>query len=417
MRQDEIRNQALVLLMKGLLYHNVACILYHIASEKTMENNLILLIVYVPLVLFAVIRRKCGNFLMFLLLHAAISGGFLLFMGMEERVAVGGCTIWMAASSVYTRMQGKDTPEERPSIVMLAAFLLSYLAAQYNNWENLMQICCYDVFLFLILFMTYENLAGASFFLESNDKIVHLPKTQMQNINRAMLGIFLIVLTAGMLLMSVLPAGSLADGVLLLLRQLLWGLLKVILWIFSKDVPQREISQLNTEAAMPLLETGKTSALARFMERFLVTTVIVLTVAAVLYLLIRIIYQMYQKFYEKNKDTSDESEFIWKHTIVQKKVERKKRQKELFQGRNENQKIRSLFKKSIYRRFPAKTGIPSAMSVTEMERYLAKNRTDHTEPFTQTEQRIALYQKARYSQHVCSRNELEAMKQNIKKIR
>lgn len=417
MRQDEIRNQALVLLMKGLLYHNVACILYHIASEKTMENNLILLIVYVPLVLFAVIRRKCGNFLMFLLLHAAISGGFLLFMGMEESVAVGGCTIWMAASSVYTRMQGKDTPEERPSIVMLAAFLLSYLAAQYNNWENLMQICCYDVFLFLILFMTYENLAGASLFIESNDKIVHLPKTQMQNINRAMLGIFLIVLTAGMQLMYVLPAGSLADGVLLLLRQLLWGLLKVILWIFSKDVPQREVSQQNTEAAMPLLETGKTSALARFMERFLVTTVIVLTVAAVLYLLIRIIYQMYQKFYEKNKDTSDESEFIWKHTIVQKKVERKKRQKELFQGRNENQKIRSLFKKSIYRRFPAKTGIPSAMSVTEMERYLAKNRTDHTEPFTQTEQRIALYQKARYSQHVCSRNELEAMKQNIKKIR
>ena len=417
MRQDEIRNQALVLLMKGLLYHNVACILYHIASEKTMENNLILLIVYVPLVLFAVIRRKCGNFLMFLLLHAAISGGFLLFMGKEERVAVGGCTIWMAAASVYTRMQGKDTPEERPSIVMLAAFLLSYLAAQYNNWENLMQICCYDVFLFLILFMTYENLAGASLFIESNDKIVHLPKTQMQNINRAMLGIFLIVLTAGMQLMYVLPAGSLADGVLLLLRQLLWGLLKVILWIFSKDVPQREVSQQNTEAAMPLLETGKTSALARFMERFLVTTVIVLTVAAVLYLLIRIIYQMYQKFYEKNKDTSDESEFIWKHTIVQKKVERKKRQKELFQGRNENQKIRSLFKKSIYRRFPAKTGIPSAMSVTEMERYLAKNRTDHTEPFTQTEQRIALYQKARYSQHECSRNELEAMKQNIKKIR
>jgi len=403
--------------MKGLLYHNVACILYHIASEKTMENNLILLIVYVPLVLFAVIRRKCGNFLMFLLLHVAISGGFLLFMGKEESVAVGGCTIWMAASSVYTRMQGKDTPEERPSIVMLAAFLLSYLAAQYNNWENLMQICCYDVFLFLILFMTYENLAGASLFIESNDKIVHLPKTQMQNINRAMLGIFLIVLTAGMLLMSVLPAGSLADGVLLLLRQLLWGLLKVILWIFSKDVPQREISQQNTEAAMPLLETGKTSALARFMERFLVTTGIVLTVAAVLYLLIRIIYQMYQKFYEKNKDTSDESEFIWKHTIVQKKVERKKRQKELFQGRNVNQKIRSLFKKSIYRRFPAKTGIPSAMSVTEMEQYLAKNRTDHTEPFTQMEQRIALYQKARYSQHVCSRNELEAMKQNIKKIR
>ncbi len=417
MRQNEIRNQALVLLMKGLLYHNLTCILYHITSEKTMEKNLNLLIVYVPLLLFAVIRRKCGSFLMFLLLHAAISGGFLLFLEMEERIAVGGCTIWMAASSVYTRMQGKDTSEERPSIVMLAAFLLSYLAAQYNNWENLMQICCYDVFLFLILFMMYENLAGASLFLESNDNIVHLPKTQMKNINRAMLGIFLIVLTAGMLLMSVLPAGSLADGVLLLLRQLLWGLLKVILWIFSKDVPQREISQQNTEAAMPLLETGKTSALARFMERFLVTTVIVLTVAAVLYLLVRIIYQMYQKFYEKNKDTSDESEFIWKHTIVQKKVERKKRQKELFQGRNVNQKIRSLFKKSIYRRFPAKTGIPSAMSVTEMERYLAKNRTDHTEPFTQMEQRIALYQKARYSQHVCSRNELEAMKQNLKKIR
>lgn len=417
MRQDKMRNQALVLLMKGLLYHNVACILYQIASEKTMEENLKLLILYVPLFLFAVIRRNCGSFVMLLLLHAIISGIFLLFSGIEEKIVAGGCTLWMAAGSLHMRLQGEDMYEERPPIATVILFLVSYLAAQQNNWQNLMQICCYEVFLFLILFAMYESLSGTTFFLESNKRTVDLPEKQMKSIHRAMLGIFLFFLTAGMLLMACLPVRSLTNGVLAALRLLLWSILKAILRLFSKDVPQMKIFEEHAETSLPLMEAGKTSALARFMERLLVTAVIALAAAAAIYFLIRMIYQMYQRFYEKNKDTLDESEFIWKDSMAQKRAEKKKRKKEKQQGNNVNQRIRSIYKKSIYRRFSNETDIPPAMSTTELEQYLAEKGTDQTEPRSQTEQRIALYQKARYSQYVCGRQELEDMKQNIKKIR
>ena len=37
MRQDEICNDILALCMKGLIYHSLLCVIYSIASEKTMQ--------------------------------------------------------------------------------------------------------------------------------------------------------------------------------------------------------------------------------------------------------------------------------------------------------------------------------------------------------------------------------------------
>ena len=50
MRLDEKRDEALALLMKGLMCHSAACVLYNIASEKPMQQDLWLLILLVPLV-------------------------------------------------------------------------------------------------------------------------------------------------------------------------------------------------------------------------------------------------------------------------------------------------------------------------------------------------------------------------------
>lgn len=435
MRRDEIRNDILVLLMKGLMYHSLVCVLYNLASEKTLQMDLRLLALYIPLFLFDVIRRKCGNFFSFILFHAAIGGVLLLFFtGLEERITVGGCTALMAAASMHIRLHRADMEEECPAVSSLALFLLSYFAAAQMNRTIVMQINYYEAFLFLILFLIYRNLASMTVFIGENKGMENLPAKEITGINRVLLSIFVLCLAAGMLLIPYLPMGSLFDAARELFRILIRGIIIFLIWIFTRDTPQTEFLGEGAEKAMPSMEAGKTSMLAQIFEKIFMTAVCAALAAGAVYLIARGLYELYQKFYEQNKAAADESEFIWENPVRKVRVKRKREQKEFFAGRNINQRIRHLYKKSMQKQFGRKTDIPASMTMTELEELIARKQKGaekpekmadaeqsktgklHTENALDCEkikQRIMLYQKARYSQYECGKQELETMKRNV----
>ena len=143
MRRGEICRDLLVLFMKGLMYHGTVCMLYNAASVKPLRMDLNLLILYVPLLLFAVIRRKCGNFFLFLLFHILISGIFmLLFPGLEQRIVLGGCVCVMAVLSLRVRIITGDGQEMRPPLSSVALFLVLSLAA----WQRLRSVFVFNIF-------------------------------------------------------------------------------------------------------------------------------------------------------------------------------------------------------------------------------------------------------------------------------
>ena len=424
MRQDEICNDVLVLLMKGLMYHSLVCVLYNFASEKPLHMDLRLLILYIPLFLFAVIRRKCGKFFLFILFHAATGGVLLLVLpGLEERITIGGCTAFIAASSMHARLNQVDEEEECPSILSLIVFVMSYLAAAHTNRVLVMQICYYEAFLFLILFFAYTNLSSMTTFIRENERMEHLPVKQIKGMNRMLLVIFLLALASGMLRTPYLPMDSLFGAGGDLLRMLIRVIIMLLLWIFKRETPQTGFLGEGEEQVMPSLEAGKTSMLAQVFEKIFMTAVCALLAAGAVYLLVRGVYGLYKKFYEQNKDTADESEFIWENPVRKVRMDRKRQKKEFFAGMNINRRIRYIYKKSIQRRFGRNTDIPASMTLTELEELIthkceggaekieitAGNVTDNE----RTQQRIMLYQKARYSQYKCGKQELEMMKQNL----
>ncbi|MDE7310037.1 MAG: hypothetical protein K2N87_00145 [Eubacterium sp.] len=420
MSGDEWLGNALVLCMKGLLYHSLACVLYHLPSEKTPAVCLRLLALVVPLVMFDVVRRKCGKFFMFLLCHVIISGIFMLiFQGLEERAAAGICVVWMALASIYKRFTG-DPKEGCPPIGAYLIFFAMYAAASQSGRQYIMKLCCYEAFLFLILFVTYRSLTSTSAFLKSNENIKNLPAAQLRGLNRLMFGVFLLFFIAGMLLVPYLPVSMVFDGAADFVRLVLRGLIWLLLWIFSRFTPETETLERGMEQSAPTFEPGGTSVLMQILEKILMTAFSVLAAAGLLYLAGRLIYRMYQRFYDQHKEDSDESEFLWKTPVLKERIVRQRRKKRDVADRSVNQRIRRMYKKNIRRRFGTKAVIAQSWTPTEWEYMLhqkqadARNQADariHTN--AQAQVRIFLYEKARYSQHECDKQELEAARKSF----
>lgn len=368
MRRGEICRDLLVLFMKGLMYHGTVCMLYNAASVKPLRMDLNLLILYVPLLLFAVIRRKCGNFFLFLLFHILISGIFmLLFPGLEQRIVLGGCVCVMAVLSLRVRIITGDGQETRPPLSSVALFIVISLAAWQSARVQVMRICGYEAFLFLISFVIHRNLTNLSEFLNENETMDNFPKEQMKAINHLLLGIFVLCFMAGMLFLKG-PSGYLLSTIGVICRELLRIVVKILAWIFQNNTQQPEsMGQGAAQEAIPAMEAGEASSLALLLEKLIIAGTGIVLAAAAVYFAARFLYRMYQRFYEQHKEPDDESEFIWKNTDLREKAARKPNKQLLFPFGNPSQKIRRMYKKSIVDRFHARENIPAEMTPMELE--------------------------------------------------
>lgn len=435
MHQDEMGRDLLVLLMKGLIYHSTVCVFFNLVSPKTLRMDLKLLLLYLPLLLFAVIRRMCGNFFAFLLLHILLSGIFILiFTDLEQRIVIGGCVCVMAISSLHTRVTVGNGREECPPLSTLAVFVIISLVAWQSARVQVMQISCYEALWFLVLFVIYRNINNFTEFLNENKTMENFPKDQMKAMNNLLLGVFVAFFIVGMLFLKK-PSSYLFLTVGVICRELLRIVVKVLSWMFRNDVQQPEaFGQGAAQGSMPVLEAGETAALAELLEKFLVAAAGIGLAVTAIYLLVRFFYDMYQRFYEQHKEPDDESEFMWKKADQKEKIVKKHKQSALFQHRSPNQKIRRLYKKSIQSRFRSKERIPVEMTPMELElaepahlfsdksndeliseKYQTGSYADHRmqeDPMVKL--KVALYEKARYSQHCCNKRDVEQMKQYMK---
>lgn len=407
MHLDEIRNDILALLMKGLMYHSMVCIFYNVASAKSLRMDLMLLMLYIPLLLYTVIRRLCRKFFVFLLFHILVSGVFLLvFPGLEQRVVIGGCVCLMAFFSIRARITEGNGQEECPPVSSLVLFVVVYLAAWQSARTQIMQISCYEAFLFLILFVIHRNLANLSAFLNENERTENLPKDQMKAMNHLLLGVFVLFFMAGMLFLD-LPSSYLFRILAFICRLLVCIIVEILYWIFRKKTSHPEMSTQDAmRETMPALEAGETSALAQLLDQFFAAAAGIALGAAAIYLLVRSFYSFYQRFYEKHKEPDDESEFIWKQKDVLEHLVRIPKKTSFLHFLSPDQKIRRLYKKSIQDRFGTSEIVPPELTPTELESF--------AETAVITE-KVALYEKARYSQYHCEKKEVEQMKLYIKR--
>lgn len=411
MHRDEIVEHSLVLGMQGLLYHILACMFYNLISEKTLQMNLQLLVLYIPLIFYAFFRKKCAGFFVFMLSHAAVLFGFFLLLPAGEmRFSVCGCVAVMAVSSFCMRTASGEGLQRCPSASSVASFLAVYMIAGFMQRPCLMQLSYYEAFLFLILFAIHKNLENTAGFLKSSQGIANLPSGQIKGMNRMLLVLFLLFLTAAMVLMQYLPSGYLLQGTGGLLLLILRSILKILIWIFSGKTSEPDMSGSIAAEPAVLPEAGGASVLLQILDGLIRVAASLAIVAGAVYLTARIFYGLYQRFYEQQKQAADESEFLWKLPLDNMKIKDKRKKNENLKNTGTNHRIRRIYKKSIRKQYGRKTSVPSYMTPAELEADIAAKKEGWDLAET-ARQRAVLYEKARYSQHECEKQELEMMKQ------
>lgn len=423
MCRDEIGNRILALGMQGLLYHSIACAAYNFLSEKTLPEDLLLLpLLYFPLFLFAAVRGKCGNFYIFMLFHVMISGIFILLVpGLERRIAVGGCIAIMAISSIRLKMMPIYEREECPPSVSVVLFLLSNLAAQQMGRTPVVQISYYEAFLFLIVSAVHRSLANTASFIKANAGMENLPVRQMKGMNKMLLGVFVLFLAAGMPVLDHLllnyVQGSAGEVFRMAMRRIITVIIWILKWIFKKrDSSGKDMEISSEESARP--QTGEVSIIAQILEQIVVVVVHILFLVGVVYLAVWCFYRLYRRFYEHQEDGSDKSEFLWKNPLSKERTGKKQEKRKRLEIGNVNQRIRQMYKRYVRRQFGKKSAVPPAMTPTELENSILEQEPaggqNGKEDDAQMMQRVEIYEKARYSKCGCGKEDMEAMKQNLK---
>lgn len=419
MRRDEQWNHAAALMMQGMLYHSAACTLFNVISEKTLWENLLLLLLYIPLFLFSIVREKCGKFVIFILLHIVISGTMLAFLpDSEMRLTMGCCIAFMAVQSIRLRLKPVYERGECPPIASVCLFFVVYWAAAELERPHLMQVGYYETFLFVILFAVYKSSKNTENFLKMNEKIQNLPLRQIKSLNKMFMGAFILLLIAGMIGLQQLPMDQLLHGFIRGLQTILGGIIS-FLFSFIKSEPAVDQGGPVNQGEMPPMDVGEVSLFIQVLEQVIKTAIFLLAAFGVVYIIIKLLYQMYQRFYEQQASETDESEFLWGSTQVKERVGKIRRKKTVQAGGSTNQKIRRMYKKYMIKKLGRKTAVPAALTPTELEDFAAGQKAAGQENNTEADsqqmrRRLAVYQKARYSQWECTKQEMDDMKQNMR---
>lgn len=395
------------------LYHSVACLLTGIGAGENENWGMYLRmgILLLPLLLYSFSRAYVKNLFLFALVHLGSALALLRFFPqwLGEAVAIFVCLIVMIGNSVRFRITKSYHYKECPSLfLLLFLFAVSSLAA-YTEMTLLMQLCFYELIVFILFYMISMNLENTEKFIHINRDTANFPVRQMKGVSRTLLCFFAIVLLGGMLLAPQFHPERLAEKAGSMIQLFLrWLVLHFLNEEINSESMEGNPLENQSGNGVELLE-GTPSQLALFLQELLLALANLLLVAGILFGVGFGLYQIYKRFYAiPLKDGADEDE---KDVITVTEsipiIRRRKEQDETSGGNSK--KIRHQYKKSVKRRKGKGQILARTLTPTEIEYVLEQP----IKGGKQTERLIALYEKARYGKEECTREELEEVKKML----
>jgi len=394
-------------LVQFTLYHSVACLITSIGREESTELYLRMGILLLPLFLYSFTRAYVGNLLLFFLIH--LGSAFLLVWSFPQTVGEAAalflCLIVMLVNSFRFRITESYHYKECPNLLMLLFIFLVYGTAAYIHHTLLMQICFYELIIFILFYMIGINLENTEQFIKINQDTANFPVRQIKGVNRTLLSFFTLLMFMVMVLAPRLHPELLTEkaGNLLLLF-LRWFF---SLFSFHETVEESVALDLGRNATNQWmeLEEAEPSWIALFLQELLLFLTKVFLIFGILVGIGFGLYQFYKRFYAIPKKGESELEGKDVVTIVERVpiFQRKKTKEEEIGGNSK--KIRHQYKKSVKRRKGKQQVLAEALTPSEIEATI-----EHKIEEEQRKKVIALYEKARYGKIECTKEELEEFK-------
>lgn len=369
---------------------------------KPMPANIItwtVMLVLCVSVVFYLFRRLINNPILFLLIHlAAACLAFLAIpAGFQFGFACG--LVFLLADSFYCRLK-KSGPGEYSVHWSLAVFLcVLYILGAAYRLTQFTTVCFYGVACFLGCFFLSTGLSRTNAFLTDNNALSNVPVDQIRSRVGSVLLAFSVLVLAVMVvapktvLMSAVIA--LQNGVLFVIRKLL-GLIDVGEPAVMQETEQIDLGGVFNQGIFE--KDGAVSPIWDILDNIVFILVYAAIVVGVIALVVYI-YGRVKALFSAIKDVSeDETE-----RIVPDKTERvffhKKKGGKKIEGPTENVKIRKLYKRYVLAAM--RRDVSPSETPGEIGRQIGGN--DIRE----------LYEKARYSDAVCTKEEVEKLKSMV----
>lgn len=314
-------------------------------------------------------------------------------------ILISGMMVAMAASA---RMQETEDFTQKPHAAFLGMIVALYLISGGFEAEPMMRVNYYLAFAYAILFVIYSNFRKLNDYLDINKDVENIPYRQISRTNYGTLAIYLILMIALMIILPLIGIDKLAMNLIQALKDLLAKLVNI------KPVEEAATSAAPTDQPydQPNPFDGwtenETPAWLTFLYTALTWVAAGALIAGGIALVIFGISRMMKQFANKDLNETDREEFISSTGDVKESTfsfnRILKRAQERF-DRTPNAQVRRFYKKTLLKQ--GKEPPKDSMTPEEAESFVGlksdENRTRLHE----------LYEKARYSEEGCDKEDLK----------
>lgn len=378
--------------------------LYFMVVSQVYGDNLeacLRAFVFIPIMMvIAAGAHRAKNFWLYL-----ISVGIAIIMAyaaadtMVQKVLMIVFTVCIALSYFLARSKKRNCWLEKPEFALLALYLGLYWLAGSVDSQFLRIYACYSAGFYYLLINYYTNTVQISNFVNTHSRLERFPERRLVKSNRRMMWMQSGVVMAGMFVAPFVGIDQIIYGIGRVLRNILAYLLS---GLDQESIPEK-VQKTEKEKEMMLI--GEEKILPEWIEvlYFLMDVLSWILVIGfllfALYKIVKILYGMYLAFGVQTEENGDQVERIFAVSSEESKMHMKKSKKEnLFWNLSPNAKIRKFYKKRVKK--DMKETINPAWTPQEIEQFVKL-------PMQEKQLLHSLYEKARYSQAGCSKEEAQ----------
>lgn len=396
------------IMMRFIPAYLFIAIITHFFDPQSSVHTLFLL--PIPILSY-LIKKYTQHIWSFLVFHGVLLALYLVFLTNVALVVAASFYIAVLAIIAYYN-KNQRLELENTSPVLLILFVMLYTACYLTKMSELQQLCFLLSIVYVLLFITNKYLLNLVRFVYNHEGMTNIPFHQIRASNRVMTtflgGLFLIM----MLTFSLIPLDRLFSVLGKLFIRLIRFLISLFRFEEPEDSPEPEEEDMLIED-YPINEPSRLmEIISQILEWVAAILVIVFILAAVMYAL----YQIYQYFYLKSDQVvRDKIEFL--SPFVQKervKHNHKKIFRNLF-GRSNNAQIRKFFIQAVNANLTSDTKLDQSLTPSEISASILGSPSETSVSVIEQNHLITeYYEKARYSNEECSKEEVHLIKKLLK---
>jgi hypothetical protein len=384
-----------------------------------------LLILFQAAVISFIIDRYTKNFLIFIALHLPLIALYLLITD-DLFLRVIYCLFIFSFGAIGLALHLKDKIMNTP-LAFCVIFLAMYSVGRYTFPEEIVlsRFFFYLAIAYGMLYILNKYYINLYIYLQKNKDKANIPLKQIKSSNRIYVMGFIYLSFITMLAFTKFPTDKIISGIGNLIVRFLR---MVFFWFTSK--PQEEytppeaipkLDDMYNINQMPIVPDQRHSEFWEFVYRITVITfsaAIAVLVASLLFYGLYRVYKLYYKLRETN-DSDEQVEIISPFSksglnLFEEFMSRHKKFGNLF-AKSYNDKIRRQYMKAI-QKHTKEDQILKYDTPAQLSQYAVDQDEKQAEAAKKEKENnlTALYEKARYSNEECSREDDQAVKKLLK---